>query len=345
MRVRSTRPGNRWRWLVAGVVSAAIVTVLGLSAVSPFRAGARYQVVATDQVAATPTPEATAAVAPTPAAKPEPYPGAAYLMEGGELPDVPYKPLANKAAQDRPLSYETRCHQGELGTTVNTCEFGPAHAFRTIALVGDSHSAHWLPALQAVADEFGWHIVSMTKSSCRLGIYGSDTPEHASCRVWNSGVLRSLQALRPDLVLTRATEGSGRRDYMLAASSIPQWRALREMGIPVIALRDNPWYSFDVPQCVATYGPAARRCGSDRAQRGLVEPIVIPAGYTLPTGVHLLDLTDLYCEPTYCPAVVGNVLVLRDSHHFTATYAATMGPYLAGEIVKLMGWQDRMAFV
>jgi hypothetical protein len=157
-------------------------------------------------------------------------------------------------------------------------------------------------------------------------------------------VLRSLQTLQPDLVLTRATEGSGRRDYMLAASSIPQWRALGEMGIPVIALRDNPWYSFEVPECVATYGPLARRCGSDRAQRGLTEPIAIPAGYTLPTNVQLLDLTDLYCEPTFCPAVIGNVLVIRDSHHFSATYAATMGPYLGEAIVKLMGWQDWAAF-
>ena len=39
-------------------------------------------------------------------------------------------------------------------------------ATATVALVGDSHAAHWRAAIEVVAQSHGWHGVSMTHSSC-----------------------------------------------------------------------------------------------------------------------------------------------------------------------------------
>ena len=36
----------------------------------------------------------------------------------------------------------------------------------TVALVGDSHAAHWFPALNVIAKERGWRLVPLTKFSC-----------------------------------------------------------------------------------------------------------------------------------------------------------------------------------
>ena len=36
----------------------------------------------------------------------------------------------------------------------------------TVALVGDSHAAHWFPALERLAKHKGWRIVTFVKVSC-----------------------------------------------------------------------------------------------------------------------------------------------------------------------------------
>ena len=42
----------------------------------------------------------------------------------------------------------------------------------------------------------------------------------------------------------------------------------------------------------------------------------------------MLDPTDLLCLEDLCPSVIGDVLVYRNSGHLTASFAATMGPWL-----------------
>ena len=42
---------------------------------------------------------------------------------------------------------------------------------------------------------------------------------------------------------------------------------------------------------------------------------------TAATGTPLIDLDDYICDDE-CPAIIGNVLVYRDSHHLTASFAA-----------------------
>lgn len=267
------------------------------------------------------------------------YPGAAHLVAGGALPDVPYQPSALWTKDDLPDIYDLGCHQDPRDPEPITCEFGPANADRTIAIVGGSHSAQWVPAFQAVADEYGWRIVSITKSACRFEIYQNPptTIERRSCAEWNARVLDLLQTLRPDVVFTTSTTGQGGEDRT-PSSYIRSWQALEAMGIPVLAVRDNPWHRSDPSECVVVHGPDARQCGLDRAAHGLTEPAEIETRDDRPANVRLLDMTDYICEPRFCPAVIGNVLVYRDRHHLTATYARTIGPYLAAGVVAQMGW-------
>ncbi|MBZ9849495.1 hypothetical protein LB565_16035 [Mesorhizobium sp. CA14] len=39
-------------------------------------------------------------------------------------------------------------------------------------------------------------------------------------------------------------------------------------------------------------------------------------------------MNDALCGKDSCPAVVGNIVVLRDNHYLTATYALALAPYL-----------------
>ena len=43
---------------------------------------------------------------------------------------------------------------------------------------------------------------------------------------------------------------------------------------------------------------------------------------------EVIDPTGRFCLRDVCPAVIGDVLVYRNTGHITATYAATLAPWL-----------------
>jgi hypothetical protein len=44
-------------------------------------------------------------------------------------------------------------------------------------------------------------------------------------------------------------------------------------------------------------------------------------------------MNSLICGPKVCPAVVGNVLALFDTHHMTAAYSQTLAPFLRQKLL------------
>jgi hypothetical protein len=135
------------------------------------------------------------------------YPGAAHLVHGGELADVPYRPGPLWAKDDSAWTHYPGCEQNQLDDDVVMCEFGPEDAERTIAVVGASHAHHWLPALTPLGPEHGWRIVSITKSACLFSAetqYRNGEP-YVSCQVWNDKVMATLAELAPDAIFTTST--------------------------------------------------------------------------------------------------------------------------------------------
>jgi peptidoglycan/LPS O-acetylase OafA/YrhL len=267
-------------------------------------------------------------------AGPHSHPGAAVLAGDveEELPARPVVPSALEAKEDLPEVYDLGCHQDQEDASAEACTFGvPAdEAEHTIALVGGSHAAHWLPALQAQAEEHSWRIVSMTKSACLFSAEEQtrDGEPYVSCNEWNDNVLAELERLGPDAVFTTATRVGGGSERT-PEGYVEQWRVLERMGLPVVAVRDTPWPMLDVPECVDEHGPDDRRCGRDRAEMFPGERAEVETRADLPGNVDFADLTDLLCDDVHCPAVVGNVLVYRDNSHLTTVYAETLAPYLA----------------
>ncbi len=81
------------------------------------------------------------------------------------------RPSALAAHLDIPDVYDSNCHQSTTGTAPIHCAFGKESAAFTVVLVGGSHSAHWLLALQKIAKQRDWRIISMTKSRCLFANY------------------------------------------------------------------------------------------------------------------------------------------------------------------------------
>ncbi|GAB3656352.1 SGNH hydrolase domain-containing protein [Glycomyces tarimensis] len=223
------------------------------------------------------------------------------------------------------------------GSEATTCVYGDEDAERTVALVGGSRIAHWFPAFHGAAESAGWRLVSITKSACQ---FSTDTPRtsegelNQSCIDWNEDVVEILDQIRPDLVVTLASRAfkEGERIYEGFAD---RWRTLEAWGVQVMALRDLPRLGGSLPECVERHGVEA--CSTPvSVSRSPDDPT---SGYAdLPSNVRFADLVEYVCPGGVCPAVIGNILTFRDNSHMTATYAATLAPYVEQEVRELAAW-------
>jgi hypothetical protein len=63
-----------------------------------------------------------------------------------------------------------------------------------------------------------------------------------------------------------------------------------------------------------------------------VDPVSMAAARS--PAVTLADMNRFICPGNRCMPIVGNVLVYRDKHHLTATYATTLASALEPFVIK-----------
>ena len=264
----------------------------------------------------------------------EAYPGAAAF--GRDIPEAPVTPGPFTVRADRPELYDNGCHQSETGTATPNCVYGDPDAPYTLAVVGGSHVTQWFPALLGAVEGSEWKLMIFTKSACLF----RETPEPhepPSCAVWNRNVMAELERIRPDAVFTTTTRGEYSADEV-APGYVARWRELEALGIPIVGMRDTPWFQFDVAECVERFGRDAARCS--RARADLLSPENPTLEVTEIEGLYPLDFSRFFCNETTCPAVVGNVMVYHDTHHFGSTYARSLAPMLRDDLMPVL---DRIA--
>ena len=105
-------------------------------------------------------------------------------------------------------------------------------------------------------------------------------------------------------------------------------------GMRVVAIRDVPRVPGSIPKCVAKHMRQLRRCAFSKHE-GLPHPDAVRAALRGVAGVRLIDATSRLCVGRLCPAVIDDVLVYRDQGHLTATYAATLAPWLTRKLRDL----------
>ncbi|HXD28563.1 MAG TPA: acyltransferase family protein [Arthrobacter sp.] len=246
-------------------------------------------------------------------------------------------PLPAEAAADKPDL--GRCVGGPGDATTPECEFGPDGADFTIALVGDSHAVQWWKALEPLARENGWRIVTYLKNSCAFtGAVRTEQQEgKIDCVGANQATLeRLVDRGDVDAVLTAGWTGAAFRGDP-AAGVAAYWTRLEDAVIPVQAIRDTPRPGRDqrARDCVAAHPQQLDRCGQDRS-KAFEDDDWISAGQRLEPRVGLLDFSDRFCTAEFCPAVVGNVLVYRDAHHISDTYMSTLVPAFGHRLAEAL---------
>lgn len=231
------------------------------------------------------------------------------------------------ARNNLPEPYGTDCHQSEEGYEVKTCDFGDLEAERKVVLVGGSHVAQWLPALDEIGSKNGFKVINMTKSACPFGPLEST---NASCFAWNEKALQEIVDISPDLVVTNSTRTQVRREYV-PNSYVRSWRNIAEHGISIIGIRDNPRFGFDIPECVHRNSDNHYNCAVRRADYlEEVNPALAYRGL-----IDTLDMTEFLCTSEFCPVTFNGYLMYRDQHHIHVPYVRLMGKAFEMKLQKI----------
>jgi hypothetical protein len=98
----------------------------------------------------------------------------------------------------------------------------------------------------------------------------------------------------------------------------------------------DPW-NMSVPDCLSSNLSDYRRCAYSRAtgfgsSLGKREAVASKAA-----DVPLIDLSGSICPGTgACPAVLNGMIIFRDQHHLTATFAKSLGPAIDQQLVPIL---------
>jgi hypothetical protein len=212
------------------------------------------------------------------------------------------------------------------------CEFGDRAEDDEphVALIGDSHSAHWRAAVDVAAKAAGWRAVSITSPGCSFSteVYPAPPPIPARCR-WHSSEALTWLRRHPSVrtVVTSSSAGRG----LSPGGYLSMWRRLPASVRRIHVIRDVPRVSHATAGCVAAVKRQGRR--SVRAcavSRGSAFPADTSAQAAGRAGrrVRLLDFSRFFCGARRCYPIVGGVYVYRDFNHMNPVFNSTLGPYL-----------------
>lgn len=252
------------------------------------------------------------------------------------------------ARDDLPVIYADGCHVDPAATEpAEGCFYGDLASTTTVVLFGDSHAAQWFPALERIALEQGWRLLSLTKSACA----SADVPvwsqllerPYAECATWRAAAFDRIASERPAVVVI-----SNARSYQLtingkAASAEDHedvWsagleattRRLLDGGSKVVVIGETVRQEVDPLDCLSENLSDASACASPYADAAAIDRVALERRVAELLDATFVDPTPWMCYTDPCPSVIGRFLVYRDKHHMTATYARALAPRLLGYV-------------
>lgn len=262
------------------------------------------------------------------------YPGASSIFYDIEVPNATPIPTPEEAMNDLADSYDDKMNQSKNVGSLKIGEYGQLENNQyTVALVGSSHSAHWLGALQYFAEEENIKILNIVQVGSRF----SSTNTSDTTAAWNNNVMNYLEDSKNEIDLVVATSDIGSVDSPLPPEGMAnQLNTIGdEIKLPIMAIRDTQRFGFNIPEYLDQYGYKATK-----EKMNSIEPIseTMPwekIDYKSPL-VHPVDYNDYFKVNGEYEPVIGNVLVYFDGSHITNTYSKTMGPVLREDVIELL---------
>ena len=282
-------------------------------------------------------PSSAVAVQPTPSPSGSPVASDRPITLPADL-----TPSLASARDDEERLRGDGCLAFERVTTPPNCVYGVKGSAITIALVGDSHASHWFPAIEAIALERGWRLVSFVKVSCSFTTLVQRNlalkREYRECTAFNEATVARLNQIKPALtiIVNRRTFRPIEENITSALAGAALGEMVARIPGATAILVDTPDPGRDVPACLSKHPSDIRAClfaqdDADNREIGIAERVAADV-----SGARLIDLTANICTEWPCSPISGSVLIYRDEDHMTATFSRSLAAPLGVEIAKLL---------
>jgi len=265
------------------------------------------------------------------------------LEQGLTTQEVPSNlhPSLSTVRGDLPAIYDHGCVLDPGQAHPPDCVYGNPNGAVTVAILGDSHAAHWYPALEAIATAHDWRLIYFSKKGCPP----SEQPlrnalADRECNPWRDEALAKIIAARPNLIILTgyhyATASGGVGDDIWRDGMTTTLTKLGDLTPNVVILGDTPTENADVPQCLSGHLRSVPACVSPRSYSVRSPRLQVEAQLAAQFGTATIDTSDWLCTPQACPVIIGDLLVYRDRNHLTPDASMSLAPLLEAAIVPLV---------
>ena len=255
--------------------------------------------------------------------------GILFTVQGDiKLPDG--RSVSIKEVMAKPKVYLDDCHVNNGEILSGDCTYGDRSSGKTIVLYGDSHAAQWFPALEKLANENGFKLISLTKSACpapevkkvQIGAY-----KNRDCFKWRENSIKRMQQMKPAAIIM---SGFQYFDVPDSFSSRQSWwsdgqklayQNLRGASSNLIYISDTPHPKRDIPNCLAADGKT--KCDDSEKSDPRISG-----------GFIQVNPTPWLCT-NKCPAVVNGVVAYRDESHISVAMSQSLSLELGGLLTDL----------
>ncbi|MFJ8070575.1 acyltransferase family protein [Peribacillus sp. NPDC096447] len=260
------------------------------------------------------------------------YPGALAVKNPDDIPDQEPIPSYSEVFDDLPQAHLDGSNQGLKESDLKIGEYGETENYdATIALIGSSHSEHWLGAILQATKDDNYRVLNMTRSGTRFSTGYADDDLKG---IWVNNVLDYLKDADVDLVISHAT-ASDTPNNKIQQQMVDQLQYVKdEYGIEVLAVRDDPRYSFNVLESLETDGleETTKKMNSVDNQK---DESFWRQFEKENKSLHKIDLTDYFKVNGKFQPIIGNVIIYRDNRHLTNTYSESFGPIFEEKINEI----------
>ena len=225
---------------------------------------------------------------------------------------VDEKQVTLASIESRPTPYDDGCHLNYNQSVSPLCEFGKIDSNRTVVLYGDSHAVQWFPALQKLAVEKGFKLITLTKSACpSIDVVRASEGafQMSNCATWRENAINRITAAKPDLIVLSSFEhfappGDPRNvKQWWSEGSKRTYQTLQPLASKIVYLLDTPLPNRDIPSCLASTSSSKCLAG---ARIGLPQV----------AKFQIIDPAEWLCEEQ-CKAVVRGNVAYRDASHIS----------------------------
>jgi len=230
----------------------------------------------------------------------------------------------------KPKVYLDDCHVNNGEVLSGDCTYGDKSSDKTIVLYGDSHAAQWFPALEKLANENGFKLVSLTKSACpapevkkvQIGAY-----KNRDCFKWRENSIERMKELQPAAIILSGFQHfdvpdnfPSRQSWWTDGQKLA-YQNLLGASAKLIYISDTPQPNRDIPNCLAANGGVL--CDDSEISSSEISG-----------GFIKVNPTSWLCAKK-CPAVVNGIVAYRDASHISVAMSRSLSLELGGVLTDL----------